>query len=251
MKASLALVAVMALALTSCSKKSGDTNAGLTAPHTPIAAVSPPAGKQWTDVVSETAEGGYVMGNPNAAVKLVEYASFSCPHCKHFEETGADALKTKYVSTGRVSWEFRSFLIHPMDAPLTLLMRCRGPEPFFALTEQLYAGQDDMMKKYIALPAAEQQRVASLAPVDNFKAQAEEGGLYGFFGARGLPRAQAEACLSNQKALDQVTAWQTKYQEDSINSTPTFIINGTQWEAPSGNGELWPQLDAALTQVVG
>jgi protein-disulfide isomerase len=251
MKASLALVAVMALALCACSKKSGDSSAGLAAPHTPIAAVPPPAGKQWTDVVSETADGGYVMGNPNAPVKLVEYASFSCPHCKHFEETGADALKTKYVSTGRVSWEFRSFLIHAMDAPLTLLMRCRGPEPFFALTEQLYAGQDDMMKKYIAIPAAEQQRVASLAPVDNFKAQAEQGGLYGFFGARGLPKAQADACLSNQKALDQLTAWQNKYQEDSVNSTPTFVINGTQWEAPSPTGELWPQLDSALTLVVG
>ena len=251
MKASLALVAVMALALASCSKKSGDTNAGLTAPHTPIAAVAPPAGKQWADVVTETADGGYVMGNPNAPVKLVEYASFSCPHCKHFEETGADALKAKYISTGRVSWEFRSFLIHPMDAPLTLLMRCRGPEPFFALTEQLYAGQDDMMKKFIAIPAAEQQRVAGLSPIENFKAQAEEGGLYGFFGARGLPRAQAEACLSNQKSLDQMTAWQNKYQEDSINETPTFIINGTQWEEPSRNEDLWPQLDAALTQVVG
>ena len=251
MKSSLALVAVMALALAACSKKSGDSSAGLTAPHTPIAAVPPPAGKQWTDVVSETADGGYLLGNPNAPVKLIEYASFSCPHCKHFEETGADALKAKYISTGRVSWEFRSFLIHPMDAPLTLLMRCRGPEPFFALTEQLYAGQDDMMKKFIAVPPAEQQRVGGLAPADNFKAQAEEGGLYGFFGARGLPRAQAEACLSNQKSLDQMTAWQNKYQEDSVNETPTFIINGSLWEAPSRTGELWPQLDAALTLVVG
>lgn len=251
MKRSLALVAVMALALAACSKKSGDAGGGLTAPHTPIAAVAPPAGKQWTDIVSETADGGYMMGNPNAPVKLVEYASFSCPHCKHFSETGADALKAKYISTGRVSWEFRSFLIHPMDAPMTLLMRCRGPEPFFALTEQLYAAQDGIMNKFIAVPPAEQQRVASLPPVENFKAQAEQGGLYGFFGARGLPKAQADACLSDQKAADKLTAWQNKYQEDSVNSTPTFIVNGTQWEAPSPTGELWPQLDAALTLVVG
>jgi protein-disulfide isomerase len=251
MKRSLALAALMTLSLAACSKKSADTTGTVTAPQAPIAAVPPPQGKQWTDVVEATPDGGFRMGNPNAPVKLVEYASFSCPHCKHFAETGADPLKAKYISTGRVSWEFRSFLIHSMDAPLTMLMYCRGPEPFFALTEQLYAQQDAMMNKYIAIPAAEQQRVGGLPPIDNFKAQAEEGGLYGFFGARGLPRAQADACLSNQKAIDQLTAWQSKYQEEGVNSTPTFAINGSLWQAPSPNGEIWPQLDAALTQAVG
>ena len=71
MKASLSLVAVMALALASCSKKSGDTNGALTAPHTPIAAVAPPAGKQWTDMVSQTAEGGSGVSSTNR-----EFASF-------------------------------------------------------------------------------------------------------------------------------------------------------------------------------
>jgi protein-disulfide isomerase len=250
MKRSFAAIALAAVALTACSKKSTDTSVNVAAPSGPIAAVPPPAGKQWTDVVSETAEGGYVMGNPNAPVKLVEYASFSCPHCKHFEETGAEPLKSKYVATGKVSWEFRSFLIHSMDAPLTLLMRCRGPEPFFTLTEQLYAGQDDIMKKFIAIPPAEQQRVGSLPPIDNFKAQAEEGGLYGFFGARGLPRAQADACLSNQKTIDQINTWVNKYADDGINMTPTFVINGTKWESDV-NSEIWPQLDQALTRATG
>lgn len=251
MNRSFAAVALLAVALTACSKKtSNDATKGV-ASNGPVAAVPPPAGKQWADIVSETADGGYVMGNPNAPVKLIEYASFSCPHCKHFAETGSDPLKAKYIATGKVSWEFRSFLIHAMDAPLTLLMRCRGPEPFFALTEQLYAGQDDMMKKYLAIPAAEQQRVGSLPPIENFKAQAEQGGLYGFFGARGLPRAQADACLSNQKAIDQLNAWSNKYAENGVNSTPTFVINGTTWEAPEPTGELWPQLDQALTQATG
>jgi protein-disulfide isomerase len=247
MKPSFALIAVMALALAACSKKPADSAAGgVTAPSAPIAAVPPPPGKQWTDVVSATADGGYLMGNPNAPVKLVEYASFSCPHCQHFAETGVDKLKAKYISTGKVSWEFRSFLIHAMDAPLTMLMNCRGAGPFFPLAEQLYANQDAIMKKYIAVPAAEQQRVAGLPIIDNYKAQAEQGGLYGFFGARGLPRAQADACLSNQKAIDQLTAWQTKIQEDGINSTPTFVINGAQQSVAD-----WESLDPLLAQAVG
>ena len=250
MKRTLAVTALMAVALASCSKKAGDGSATVASPTAPVATVPPPAGKQWTDVVAETADGGYVMGNPNAPVKLVEYASFSCPHCKHFAETGVDGLKSKYVATGKVSWEFRSFLIHAMDAPLTLLMRCRGPEPFFALTEQLYAQQDDMMKKFIAMTPADQQRIAGLPPADNFKAQAEIGGLYGFFGARGLPKAQADACLSDQKATDQISVWTNKYSSDGINETPTFVINGTQWEADR-TGDLWTQLDQALTRATG
>jgi len=70
MKRSFAAIALAAVALTACSKKSTDTSVNVAAPSGPIAAVPPPAGKQWTDVVSETAEGGYVMGNPNAPVKL-------------------------------------------------------------------------------------------------------------------------------------------------------------------------------------
>lgn len=241
---SVALVA--ALALAGCSKKSADTAGGVTAPRTPIAAVPPPAGKQWTDVVSATSDGGFLMGNPNAPVKLIEYASFTCPHCQHFAETGIPTLKAKYISTGKVSWEFRSFLIHGQDAPITLLMNCRGAAPFFALSEQYYGGWDETMKKFMAIPPAEQQRISSLSPADNFKAQAEAGGLYGFFGARGLPRAQADACLSDPKALDQLTNWQTKIQEEGINSTPTFVINGEQQTVAA-----WEQLEPLLAQAVG
>jgi protein-disulfide isomerase len=246
MKNALALAALMALALAGCSKKTADSAGGVTAPATPVAAVPPPAGKQWTDVVAATPEGGYLMGNPNAPVKLVEYASFTCPHCQLFAKTGVEPLKAKYISTGRVSWEFRSFTIHGQDMPLTMLMNCRGAEPFFTLAEQLYADQEAIVQKYVAAPPAELQRIAGLPPVDNFKAQAEIGGLYGFFGARGLPRAQAEACLANTKAIDQITAWQTKYQEDGVNSTPTFFINGEKQSV----GE-WEQLEPLLAQAVG
>jgi 2-hydroxychromene-2-carboxylate isomerase len=107
-----------------------------------------------------------------------------------------------------------------------------------------------MMKKFLAVPAAEQQRVGGLPPIENFKAQAEEGGLYGFFGARGLPKAQADACLSNQKVIDQLNAWTQKYADDGINSTPSFVINGTLWEY-STTSDLWPQLDQALTRATG
>ncbi len=245
MKRTFALAALAALALAGCSRKAADTNAA-TAQHGPVAAVPPPAGKQWTDIVVATPQGGYLMGNPDAPVKLVEYASFTCPHCQHFAETGVAGLKAKYVSTGKVSWEFRSFLIHSPDAPISLLMNCRGAEPFFTLTEQLYAQQDAMMKKYIAMTPEQNQQLQALPPAAQFRMLAEIGGLYGFFGARGLPRAQAEACLSDQKGADALNGQQTAIQQAGINSTPTFVINGEQQ-----NVGTWEQLDPLLAQAVG
>jgi len=231
------------IALAACSKKADQAVPSVG----PIAAVPPPAGKQWTDVVVATPQGGMLMGNPNAPVKIVEYASYTCPHCKLFEQEGAGPLQQKYVSTGKVSWEFRSFLIHGPDMAVTMLMNCRGPAPFFALSQQLYAAQDDWLGKMAAMPAAEQQRIATLAPADQFKALAALGDLYGFFGVRGLPRAQADACLSDQAAIDKVTAAQANATDkDQVDSTPTFIING----AKQADMATWAQLDARLSEIL-
>lgn len=242
---------LIALAISACSGKS-DTPAGTAAATSagPVAAVPPPAGKAWTDIVAATPEDGMRIGNPDAPIKLVEYASFTCPHCKHLADEGADTLQQKYVSTGKVSWEFRSTLIHGPDAPLTLLMNCRGPEPYFKLAQQLFASQDTWFNKIIAVPPAEQQRWQGLAPVDQFRAMMEAGGLYGFFAARGLPRSRAETCLADQQAIDRMTTAQQRYSaQDNVTSTPTLLINKTLWTPPSATESVWPQLNAALASM--
>lgn len=246
MKSRFALVALTALALAGCQKKSADSGTP-TAPATPVAAVPPPAGKQWSDVVTPTADGGMLMGNPNAPVKFVEYASFTCPHCKHFEEQAAETLKTRYIASGKVSWEFRSFLIHGPDAPVTLLMNCRGPDPYFAISQQLYATQDDWLMKLVNLPKDQQTELQNMTPANQFKRMIDVMGLYSFMAARGLPKAQADACLEDQKAIDKLTAAQNTYQSrDNINSTPTFFINGQQQTDIADWTALEPRLKAAL-----
>src|SRR5579863_6598616 len=104
------------LALSACHKTDSDAGAasgsatgGLAGAPAPT--VPPPAGKAWSDVVSATPAGGMVMGNPAAPVKLVEYGSLSCPHCAHFAEFGFKPLVAKYVDSGKVSYEYRSFAI--------------------------------------------------------------------------------------------------------------------------------------------
>jgi protein-disulfide isomerase len=241
-----AFVALAALALAGCGKKSADGTAALK-PSAPVASVAPPAGKAWTDIVAPTPEGGMRIGNPDAPVKFVEYASFTCPHCKKFEDEAAETLLSNYVASGKVSWEFRSFLIHGPDAPVTLLMNCRGPEPYFQLSQQLFKTQDEWLMKLVNLPADQQQALQNMAPHDQFKKMVDVMGLYGFMAARGLPKAQADACLANQPAIDSLTQHQNRYQnEDQINGTPTFFVNGQLQEGVNDWGALQPRLKAAI-----
>jgi protein-disulfide isomerase len=240
-----AIIALATIALAGCKKQGADT--GPVASGTPVASVAPPAGKSWTEVVTPTPEGGMVMGNPNAPVKFVEYASFTCPHCMKFEADAADSLKANYITSGKVSWEFRSFLIHGPDAPVTLLMNCRGADAYFPLAQQLYATQNDWLMKLVNLPADQQQELQNMTPANQFKKMVDVMGLYAFMGARGMPKAQAEACLIDQKAIDALTANQNRYQTvDNINGTPTFFINGQQQEGVSDWLALEPRLKAAI-----
>ncbi|WP_294390931.1 thioredoxin domain-containing protein [uncultured Sphingomonas sp.] len=243
MTRTLGLIALAAFAVSGCSEQ----KTGSAAPSSPVASVAAPAGKSWSDMVVETPEGGYRMGNPNAPVKLIEYASFTCPHCKLFESEGAPKLIDKYVKTGRVSWEFRSLLIHAPDAPLALLMSCRGADTYFPLSEQLFAVQEEILNKVMAMTPAEQQALQNAQPADQFRALAEKGGMFGFFGARGLSRTQAAACLSDQKRIEALTANQQHAADAGVNSTPSFLINGELQQ----NAATWGTLDPLLQQAVG
>ena len=79
-----------------------------------MAAKAAPA-RDWSKTVAVTPDGGFRMGNPAAKVKLVEYGSLACPHCRHFEETGYKPLVQNYVRPGQVSYEFRNYLLNTPD----------------------------------------------------------------------------------------------------------------------------------------
>src|SRR5438309_4461990 len=115
------------LALAACNKnKNQPEGTAVTNETVTITQANPPPGGTWADVVNATSA-GFMMGNPNAKVKLVEIGSLSCPHCKKFEDEGVPALVDKYVKSGKVSWEFRPYLIHgPIDMAANLIVSCNG-----------------------------------------------------------------------------------------------------------------------------
>jgi protein-disulfide isomerase len=240
MKIRAAFTLLPLLFVAACGSGGGSGNASA-----PVAAVKPPAGVNWLETVVKTPEGGYRMGNPDAPIKLVEYGSRTCPVCGLFGREATQPLEQNYVATGKVSWEFREFLVHgqPDFAP-ALLGRCGGPGPFFALLEQMYINQEPVEAK-MSSPEGQAlfARMQTAKPLEVAKAWADYLGYVDFVKSRGIPEDKARACLNDQAAFDEIV----KVMDDAsknkgVGGTPTFLLNGDL--VP--NVADWKGLEAAL-----
>lgn len=229
----------LALGLAACGSSEGE---GTIPKGEAIAKIAPPAGKAWQDVVDETAEGGMRMGNPEAPIKLVEYGSLSCPGCAKLAKDSFAGLTTNYIASGRVSFEFRSFAIHPQDVPMTVLVRCSSKEAFFPLVEQIYASFNEMNAPYQDEPTMQRaQATMQLAPEARWGAFADAVGYTQFFAQRGVAIDQGKACLADTAKAKQVADFAQKYGQDGVNGTPTLMINGVKLAETS-----WNALEVAL-----
>ena len=214
------------------------------APAKPVAAAPAPAGQNWEETVVATADGGHLMGNPNAPIKLVEYGARSCPTCGAFGREAYKPLTEKYVSTGKVSFEFRDFLVHgASDVALTLLGQCGSVESFFPLLEQTYQNQIPMLDKLQQMPQAQQAALQGKSPTAVATALAEQMGAIDFVKQRGIPEAKARACLADQKQLEIMAKPTEKAMQDgSVTGTPTFFLNGKVVEG----AVTWADIEKAL-----
>jgi protein-disulfide isomerase len=238
----LALTAVpLVLGLAACKE---DAAPGTAPKGEAIAKIAPPAGQNWGDTYSVTPEGGYLMGNPQAPIKLVEYAALSCSHCADFSEKSAAELHDNFVASGRVSLEVRFFILNPLDVSATLLATCSSPEAALPLAKQFWAWQGEMFNNLKTNgPAME---TASQLPLNQrFAAIAKAGGMDAFFASRGVAVDQANVCLANTaKATQLVEATGKAGKDYGITGTPTFLLNGTKIDANS-----WEGVRTALEQA--
>ena len=233
------------IAIAGCNSKQGDaaTNAPLN-----IEQVPPPKGGDWTQVVTQTPEGGFLMGNPNAKVKLVEYGSLTCPHCREFDETGLAPLMNTYVKSGQVSYEFRNYVRDAFDLAATLVARCNGPKGFFPLTRALFKDQQVWTGNVQKTPPAQLQGLEGLQPNQLALQAAKFAGLQDWAAPRGLAQAKSTQCLTDTNAIDrlvQMTAQSTTDFPD-FKGTPSFVINGKMLDNTATWSALEPQLRTAL-----
>lgn len=215
-----------------------DKQVTLPANETTTAAVT---GK-WLETTAMTPEGGMMMGNPAAKVKLIEYGALTCSHCADFAKDSHDELRAM-IAKGTVSYEFRNFLLNPIDVPAAILARCGGPGPFFTIADQLFATQAEWLGATKDITETEQSQWASFPPDLLAQVLADKLGLVKFVRERGIGLEKAKACLSDKAAFDKLTEMQ-KFGVDQfkVSGTPTFIING---QVAEGIGD-WEKLEPAL-----
>ncbi len=160
------------------------------------------------DVSAELAKqgtlGDVVMGDANAPVTIIEYASMTCTHCAHFHETTFPMLKSKYIDTGKVRFIMREFPLDPLAAAGFMLARCAGEGKYYPVIDLLFQ---------------QQQNWAFVdKPVDALLATVKQAGF---------TKESFESCLNDQKTLDAVNDVRQRAAEKlGVNSTPTFFING-------------------------
>jgi protein-disulfide isomerase len=241
MKKAVALIAIAALA---ACKKEETANTSVAA-SAPVAATPAPAGQDWTTTYAATPEGGMVMGNPNAPIKLVEYGSLTCPHCAEFSEKATAPLKA-LVQQGKLSWEFRNYVRDAIDTSATLVARCNGPASFFGMLEAMYQQQPDWFKKLQALPAGTLEGIQNLPPAQQFPKIADLIDVKNFAAQRGVPVAKSDACLADTTQAERLAKMvETANAMPGFVGTPTFLINGNL--VP--NAATWEALEPALKQA--
>ncbi|QYU69743.1 DsbA family protein [Leptolyngbya sp. 15MV] len=228
------------LALAACG---GTAEEGATSGD-PIAPIAAPAGTEWVDTVQVTEADGYLLGNPDAPIKLIEYGSLTCGACAQFTETAMEELKSKYVASGRVSLELRNQVHNGLDLMLARLVRCGAPESMHPLSEQVWLN----LEQVLTTAQADQQALetAMRLPEDQrFPAAAQAAGFLDFFASRGLSRDQAATCLADTASVTAIAERSdAQSKELGISSTPTFILNGRVLDERS-----WPELEAALQRA--
>lgn len=154
--------------------------------------------------LAEPAPSDMSLGNPKAKVRVVEYASLSCPHCAHFNETIFPAFKSKYIESGRVHYTLRELLTPPVQVAAAgfLMARCAGPSKYFSVVDQVFRSQS-------------RWETGKIKPI-----------LVEIAKANGLTEAQFDACLSDEKGAAALQDRMRLAQADGVNSTPTFFVNG-------------------------
>ncbi len=214
------------------------------ASHAQAPAVKAAVQTDWTKVYSASPDGGFTIGNPKALMTITEYGSYTCSHCAHFAEEGMPKLMP-YVASGKVRFEFRSFLRNSVDIVASMVTYCQPAPRFFRLSDMLFTRQQDWGKGFSALTPADQKAWEG-KPLQAILPQVSaKGGFTTFLQQRGMPVATINSCLGNSATLAKLQAAQkVAYEKYKVQGTPAFLLNGVTLENVSSWETLEPRIKA-------
>lgn len=197
----------------------------------------------WTRLVRVTADGHFVRGNPAAKVKLIEYASFTCPHCAAFAAESVGPLEA-LIRSGQVSLEFRPALRDMLDLGAAITVRCAGPTRYFGMMQAVFADQNGWIERGVAHLQAQGDDKRP-APV-RVRAAADAAGFTALARKQGLSAAQLNACFADARRNQQLVT-QAQAHWKRITGTPSFFIGDEKLEAGDW-ATLEPILQARLAR---
>jgi protein-disulfide isomerase len=200
----------------------------------------------WPATIART-ERGHLIGNPEADTRIVEFISYTCPHCADFTARGEPALEFTVLMPGKAALEVRPVIRNALDLTVTLLAQCGDPAGFKGRHQALMLSQGEWLGKARAAP--ETQRAIWLRGDKAGRMNAASAlGLTEMLVRRGLSRSDLDACVSDDAAARKlVENGRADNAELGVASTPSFALDGKllgdvhSWEA------LYPVLSAKLT----
>ncbi len=169
------------------------------------------------------------IGNPDATVTVIEYASFTCPHCASFHAGSFKQLKSDYIDTGKINFIYRDVYFDRYGLWAAIVARCgEGAENrFFGIADLIYEKQ----REWASSSNSPQQIVDQLRTIGK---------------TAGLTDAQLDACFSDGDNAQTLYAWYLQNaEEDDVTGTPSFVINGRKY-SNMGYAEMKDIIDGEL-----
>lgn len=175
-----------------------------------------------TSIISEMQ-----MGDADAAVTVIEYASYTCPHCATFHQGPFKQLKADYIDTGKINFIYREVYFDRYGLWASMIARCGGGERFFGISDLIYERQSEWARAGSAPQIADELRkIGRLAGLDN---------------------DALESCLQDQQMAQTLVAWyQENAEEHGIRSTPSFVINGQTY-----TNMAYPEFSSLIDEAIG
>ena len=167
------------------------------------------------------------LGDPDAPVKVVEYASFTCPHCAAFHADTFPTFKKDYIDSGKVFFTYREVYFDRYGLWASMIARCAGTDRFFGISDIVYDTQGEWARQGDPAQVADSlKRIGAQA---------------------GLSADQADACLQDGDQAQALVSWyEANAARDNVSSTPTFLVNGEAHSGSMSPAQMAALIDAEL-----
>ena len=151
------------------------------------------------------------QGAEDAPITVIEYASFTCPHCARFHSDVYKLLRKNYIDTGKIKFIFREVYFDKYGMWASMIARCSGPDRFFGMTDLILNSQSTWARAGDDLAIVEALRkIGRLS---------------------GMQDAALDSCLQDGDKLRALVGWyKENAQRDGIQSTPSFLIDGQPYK---------------------